>query len=444
MAAVRKDTRLQWFGSVPEHWKVARNKNAFRVVNKAVGDRFAEFDLLSLTLQGVKLRDIESGKGKFPASFETYQEVLPGDIVLCLFDIDETPRTVGLSHHKGMVTGAYTVVRCSDLADPRYVTYFYLSIDQRKGLRPFYTGLRKVVRTDTFLNASFPLPNLDTQSAIADFLDRETARIDQLIEKKQRLVGLLAERRERIIDQLSTNGLQGDAVEKKDTGFDWLGKVPKHWTIEKLAWHFTAEKGRDAQKYTKEYCGLFPGPYPVYSGQTANEGVMGTIDSFDYDYGDQGVLFSTTVGAKAMTVAHLTKKFSLSQNCMIIVPISKALPIRYFYYLLQPLFRKERRLIPEHMQASFRVEDLHRYWIAMPPNEEAEQISKAIDAEVATLEPIHQKTQASIERLREFRAALITAAVTGQIDVETWGKSGHADRRLDQIEEEMSLREVRA
>jgi type I restriction enzyme, S subunit len=199
MRAVQTDTRLQWFGSVPEHWKVARNKSAFRVVSKAVGGRFAEFDLLSLTLQGVKLRDIESGKGKFPASFETYQEVLPGDIVFCLFDIDETPRTVGLSPHKGMVTGAYTVVRCSDLADPRYVTYFYISIDQRKGLRPFYTGLRKVVRADTFLNATFPLPDLQTQKAISDFLDRETARLDVVKSKTNASVDRLREYRAALI-----------------------------------------------------------------------------------------------------------------------------------------------------------------------------------------------------------------------------------------------------
>lgn len=86
------DTRLEWFGKVPAHWTVGRNKNAFRIVGKKVGDAFGDYDLLSLTLRGVILRDLESGKGKFPASFDTYQDVSPGDIVFCLFDIDETPR----------------------------------------------------------------------------------------------------------------------------------------------------------------------------------------------------------------------------------------------------------------------------------------------------------------------------------------------------------------
>ena len=122
---------------------------------------------------------------------------------------------------------------------------------------------------------------------------------------------------------------------------------------------------------------------------------------------------------------------------MIIIPIVEALPLRFYYFQFQPLFRKERDLIPEHMQASFRVEDLHRYWIAVPPHDEARRIADSIDSQIAMLAPVRGKTQDSIDRLREFRSALITAAVTGQIDVATWGKKGQTDRRLDQIEEAM-------
>ena len=224
----------------------------------------------------------------------------------------------------------------------------------------------------------------------------------------------------------------------KESRIDWLGSIPIHWKVEKLTWHFRAEKGRDSQRYTKEFCGENPGHYPVYSGQTSDSGIMGRIDTFDYDFGKRGVLFSTTVGAKAMTVSHLKGKLSLSQNCMVIIPISTHLPIRYYYFQFHPLFKKERDLIPEHMQASFRVEDLHRYWIAVPPDREAKQIAWEIDRQTNALDPIQAKTHQTIDRLREFRSALITAAVTGQIDVSTWGKQGTTDRRLDQIEEATS------
>ena len=205
-----QDLRATWFGTVRPAWPLARAKNAFNVVSRKVGSKWNKFTLLSLTMHGIIPRDMESGKGKFPESFETYQEVETGDIVFCLFDIDETPRTVGLSGLHGMVTGAYTVVRCTKLADPRFVYYFYLSIDERKGLRPFYTGLRKVVRTETFLNATFPLPDLSTQNQIANFLDRETTRIDILLRKKQCLIELLAEKFNGEVSRLMTKGMKSE------------------------------------------------------------------------------------------------------------------------------------------------------------------------------------------------------------------------------------------
>ena len=92
----------------PSHWKVVRNKSFLSVTGEVVGKRANDFVLLSLTTNGVIVRDIDSGKGKFPKDFDTYQVVRPNELVFCLFDIDETPRTVGLVETEGMVTGAYT------------------------------------------------------------------------------------------------------------------------------------------------------------------------------------------------------------------------------------------------------------------------------------------------------------------------------------------------
>lgn len=193
------DRREAWFGNVPKSWPVVRNKHAMRLVSEVVGARSSEIALLSLTNRGVIARDLESGKGKFPASFDTYQQVREGDLVFCLFDIDETPRTVGLSQLSGMITGAYSVFRPTHRASGRFLSYFYHSIDDRKGLRPFYTGLRKVVRNDTFLSLPIPLPDLDTQNAVADFLDKETARIDKVREITNASIDRLKEYRSALI-----------------------------------------------------------------------------------------------------------------------------------------------------------------------------------------------------------------------------------------------------
>ncbi|HHX8274363.1 TPA: restriction endonuclease subunit S [Vibrio diabolicus] len=200
--------------------------------------------------------------------------------------------------------------------------------------------------------------------------------------------------------------------EYKDSGVEWLGQIPAGWNLSKIAWHFRAEKGKNGQLLTKEYCGLNVGEHPVYSGQTENGGVMGKINSFEFDTGFEGVLFSTTVGAKAMTLSHLRGKFSLSQNCMIIASQDKNIVTRFAYYHFQPLFAYERGLIPEHMQASFRMEDLYRYPIATPSVEEQTEIANFLDHETAKIDTLIEKQQQLIKLLKEKRQAVISHAVT--------------------------------
>ncbi|MDN3396806.1 MULTISPECIES: restriction endonuclease subunit S [unclassified Pseudoalteromonas] len=200
--------------------------------------------------------------------------------------------------------------------------------------------------------------------------------------------------------------------EYKDSGVSWLEKVPSHWDITKTAWHFVAEKGKNGQVLTNEYIGQNNGDYPVYSGQTGNNGVMGCIDTYEFDTGKEGVLFSTTVGAKAMTLNHLKGKFSLSQNCLIIQKTSPIFNTRFCFYHFQPLFSFERGLIPEHMQASFRMEDLYQYKIALPSFEEQQKIANFLDFETAKIDTLISKQEKLIELLKEKRQAVISHAVT--------------------------------
>ena len=105
--APMKESGVDWIGEIPAHWTQLAQKHLFRLKKSTVGKRSSEYDLLSLTLRGIVKRDMENPEGKFPAEFDTYQEVMPGDFVFCYFDVEETPRTVGLSEHAGMITGAY-------------------------------------------------------------------------------------------------------------------------------------------------------------------------------------------------------------------------------------------------------------------------------------------------------------------------------------------------
>ena len=153
-----KDIGLPWYPhGIPSHWNIIRHKNVLAEHKELVGKNEKQYTLLSLTLKGVIIRDLSEGKGKFAKDYDKYVVVDPGDFIFCLFDVDETPRTVGLSKHHGMITGAYDVFKPHDI-NSEYFYYYYLSLDNAKALKPLYSGLRKVIPFPSFMAIKFPVP----------------------------------------------------------------------------------------------------------------------------------------------------------------------------------------------------------------------------------------------------------------------------------------------
>ena len=175
-----KKVNLPWLKEIPNHWEIIRNKNIFKENKKSVGNRFQDYKLLSLSLQGVIERNLEAG-GKFPANFEKYSIVNLDELVFCLFDIDETPRAIGIAGIEGMITNAYNIMSVRGHV-PRYMYYFYLYLDFIKGLKPYYSGLRKTVGIDTFNSFKIPVPSVKEQVQIANYLDWKINEIDRLIQ----------------------------------------------------------------------------------------------------------------------------------------------------------------------------------------------------------------------------------------------------------------------
>ena len=228
--AAYKDSGLAWLGKVPEHWGVVPNRGLIRKRKVLVGDEHAAYKLLSLTKMGVIVRDISTGKGKFSADMGTSQEVRTGDLVFCLFDVPETPRTVGLSRHSGMITGAYTVFESLKPELARYFELFYLAMDERKLLSPLYSGLRNTIPPVRFLGTKTPQPPPEEQAAIVRFLDWANARLERTIRAKRRVIALLTEQKQAIIHRAVTRGLD-PTVPLKPSGIAWLGDIPAHWEV---------------------------------------------------------------------------------------------------------------------------------------------------------------------------------------------------------------------
>ena len=201
---VLKDSGIEWIGKIPKHWKVERLKNIFKIEKEVVGNKSTEYKLLSLTQKGVIPRDINEGFGKFPAEFNTYQVVKPNDLIFCLFDMDVTPRTIGISSYFGMITGAYTIVKSIKNVFNKYYYYLFLMADKDKKLSLYYTGLRNTIRKEKFFTLSIPFLSDSEQIQIANYLDEKTSKIDKIVSKINDQIETLKEFRKTLINDIVT------------------------------------------------------------------------------------------------------------------------------------------------------------------------------------------------------------------------------------------------
>ena len=288
-----------------------------------------------------------------------------------------------------------------------------------------------------------PNPDLATQRRIADFLDRETARIDLLIEKKQRLVALLGEKRQSGIVSAVTLGLN-ERVDLKDTGVSWVPHIPKHWELRKI------------KHLGRPIIGLTYAPDDLVSeGEgtpvlRANNIQAGKLQS------ENLVFVSSAVSQKLrlregdiLICSRNGSRNLIGKNAMVssdfrgmtFGAFNTVLRSKYsdfLYWVLQsPIF--------DHQAGSFLTSTINQLTISTLSNlvvpfatlEEQEAICKNLRERERIFDASAKTLSTSIDRLKECRSALITAAVTGQIDVTTYAKSGTPDRRLDAIQEEM-------
>ena len=203
--APMKDSGVEWLGDVPEHWEIYPISYSFNLLkNNNVGDDWEHTQLLSLTLQGVIKKDINEAKGKTHSDYSTYQKVNVGDFIFCLFDIEETPRTVGVVETSGMITSAYTALKPKPFINPKYFYYLFECRDDLKAFGSEYSGLRKTIRPTKFIKLKICYPKLNEQCEIVGFLDTKCKKIDLLISKQQQLIKKLKEYRSTIISHAVT------------------------------------------------------------------------------------------------------------------------------------------------------------------------------------------------------------------------------------------------
>lgn len=398
-----KDSGVIFLDNPPSHWHTMKIKHLLKLKNEIVGNNHINLTLLSLTLNGVITRDISSGEGKIPESFATYQRVETNDLIFCLFDMDETPRTVGLSSQGGMITGAYNVYDCNNKADPLFLYYYFLHIDSFKRLKPYYTGLRKVVRSETFYSLKLHLPSIKEQSKIAIYLGHQITNIDNLIEKQLQFIELLKEKRQALISHAVTKGLNPD-VPMKDSGIEWLGKIPTHWIVCHLKQLAKIRNGQDYKSIESET------GFPVIG----SGGQFAYAKNYIYDKP------SVLLGRKGTIDKPLyIDSCFWAVDTMFYTEVNKNIIAKYLYYISTTIqFDKysTNTALPSMTQ-----ENLGNYSLcySLDPDEQ-QNIVDFIELKTNKIDTLIQKQLQQIYLLKERRTALISAAVTGKIDLRDW------------------------
>lgn len=413
-------------GSLPRHWKATRVGSAVNVKKEIVGQNWSDYLLLSLTLNGVIPRDMENRIGKLPSDFTTYQKVDKGDLIFCLFDVEETPRTVGWVPQQGMLTGAYTAASVNSHFDSRYVAYHYLSYDQNKSLRGYYAGLRNTIRSADFANIPIAFPPIDEQRSIVSYLDRETAEIDAFIADQEELITLLSERRIATIFVSATRGLDPD-IRLKDSGVEWLGEVPEHWTIEKLSW--LAKLGNGSTPATENLDYWTNGDIPWLNSSCVNLGEVvepnklvtkAAVNACHLPMVRSGsVLVGLTGQGKTRGMAtRLRIDSTINQHLAYITPFPP-LDASYAYWFLTAAYQQLRFISDGNggTKGGLTCEQLRRLRIPLMSLEEQNEIAVYLDRETTAIDATITDAREAIALSKERRAAVISAAVTGKIDV---------------------------
>jgi type I restriction enzyme S subunit len=436
---VYKDSSVEWLGEIPEHWEVKRLKFgaelnppplAARRLSQDAEVSFVPMEAVGeyggLDLSRTKpLADVGSGYTFFGDG-----DVVVAKITPC-FENGKGALAAGLANGVAFGTTELHVLRASDAVDREYLFYVTLTdAFRRLGEAEMYgAGGQKRVPETFIENLKHPIPPKPEQRAIAAFLDRETARIDALVAKKEQLIQLLQEKRIAFITRAVTKGLEPSII-TKDSGVEWLGAVPAHWEVSRMK-DISFLKGRlgwqglRADEYAEE------GPY-VVSSEYFNKASIDwarcprvTVERYKMDaaiqlaVGDVLLMKDGAAMGKLAYVDSLPGPACLNSHLLLFRPIRQSYHARYIFYVLWSReFQEYTKL--NGTGATFlgvSQQSVGDYLLALPPLHEQRIVAAFLDREILKIDTLVAKVREGIERLNQFRAALISAAVTGKIDV---------------------------
>ena len=419
-----KNSGVEWLGVVPEHWGVNRFCYLFDE-NKKKNIGLQETNVLSLSYGNIKEKNINDNKGLLPESFETYQIIESNDIVFRFTDLQNDKRSLrsAISKYHGIITSAYIAVKTKQNAD--FYNYLFRAYDLQKVFYSMGEGMRQSLKMDELNKMPVVLPNKDEQKRIVSFLDTETARIDTLIAKQEKLIELLEEQRKSIISHAVTKGLNPNAP-MKDSGVEWLGQVPEHWNISKLRYYLDGIKDGTHGTHVSTTEGQL-----LLSGKNIKNGKLVITDNErkisleDHQkitangFPKKGDLLINVVGTIGQScIYELDTPISFQRSVCFLRANNKLKPNFLQRILESNLSQNQLKILTNKSTiGGVYMGDLVELIIPVVPIKEQNKITDYLDREIQEIVNCIDKQKLLIEKLKEYRSSIISHAVTGKIDV---------------------------
>lgn len=408
-----KPSSMEWVGEIPASWKVMPNKYLMHK-KKEICPVYNGEDILSLTMKGVIVRDLDAG-GKMPASFDGYQRLEPGNLLMCLFDIDVTPRCIGLIKQTGLSSPAYSQFVLCDDANAAYYCYYYTMLDNDKTLLHLAKNLRHSLTEDQLGAIPVIVPPTDEQQRIADFLDAKCAEIDALIADIQTQIDTLEQYKRSVITETVTKGLTPD-TEMKDSGVFYMAPMNAAWRLTKIGYICSKLSRSFAPEDTALICSN-KGKVQVRADDLT--GIMVSDDN-----AMQGI-HSGDIAIHGMDTWHGAIALSEYDGKITrVVHVCDSTEDKRFivYYMQHLAFQGVYKLISNGVRGNtsdFRSWDKVRdIWIAIPKTkEEQAAICDYLDGQCVAVEEVIATKKEQLEVLGEYKKSLIFEYVTGKKEV---------------------------
>ena len=415
------DSQIPWIGQIPKHWSIKRNKNVFSCDKNIVGANSSTTQLLSLTTNGIKKKNIDDTGGKVPESYDTYQTVKQNDIVMCLFDLDCSAVFSGLSKFEGMISPAYKVIHCNEAMLPAFADYWFRSVFVGRKFKYLAKNIRYSLTYEDFSSLEIPCPALDEQRCIVEFLDSVCQKVDCIIEEAKASIEEYKAWKASIIYEAVTKGLDSKA-EMKDTNIEWIGKVPVTWQIRKIKNVASTGSGGTPKSDVREY--YDGGINWVCSLDLHEQGITETKNTLS-EYGLKncaseirpiGTVVMAMYGGSG-TIGNsgiLRTPCATNQAICCIMFGDNVMPDYGFYYVRAirsywMIYAVGTRKDPNISQAI--VSEMP---IVIPPLKEQECIIKYLNEHISNIDALIREKENLVSDLESYKKSLIFEVVTGK------------------------------